>query len=348
MKKSNLIICLIIIIFIFSGCSNNAKILSPEETIQCINNNTVNKYKGYETELKGYVSNTIGKYNNANIGFELRFDERSGINRNVLIDISDISENMDYSEYQINTPVSVNAIALKQNNISVFKAKAVKKIEATEVVNPTVEELAINAEEENYGNSIIVEKIQFAERETRVFIKVKNTKDEYFNLNGMTAVQGNTNYNEWNTYGDIYDIQLAKGTETQVVYYTEQRLNKQNIKFAFDISSDMFNNIPNTGISKYTMELKFENDKYIPYVQHSKELGKNFVLGDDFSDEFGNYYIRKKGDDSFVVYMPNYGGEFLGTYDIDIALADKDYWCSPDIPTYVYIDTIKVIKEYNY
>ena len=348
MRKCILLCIILSVLCCFSGCMEKTpKVMTKQETIQCINNKTVDKYKGYETELRGYVSNTVGKYNNAELGFELSFDERSDIINNVLIDIEDVSDSINYSELDIGTPVKVTATATKQNNIAVFTAKTVQVIDETEVVNSTIEEISINAEETHYGNAVVVEKIQLAENETRIFVKVKNEKDEKFSLDGISIVQGSTNYSDWYAYEDIYgSVELAKGTEKQVVYYIKEKLLKEDMNFTFYISSDYFMNIPCTSITKYQMNIDFENGKCQPYLQPSIALGSNFVLDTDFFDENENYYITKVNDDSFVVYMPWYIGEFLGTYDIDIVLADRECWYA-DIPTYVYLDTTRTIKYYN-
>lgn len=69
----------------------------------------------------------------------------------------------------------------------------VKKSDYIEVNAPTIKELPVNATKEERGFSITVEKIQYAEKETRVFLKVNNDTAntmEFYDDGAMLLIDG--------------------------------------------------------------------------------------------------------------------------------------------------------------
>jgi len=93
--------------------------------------------------------------------------------------------------------------------LMLIRGSSVSNAEPHETVDPTLEEVVVNKSKTSYGITVTLEKIQFASKETRVFLKIKNGRS------------GDISYYEFNTYAIIGSRQYDTTWGSYLVDYPE-------------------------------------------------------------------------------------------------------------------------------
>lgn len=123
-------------------------------------------------------------------------------------------------------------------------AKEYKVISYTEAVMPALKEVNVNQTQTQLGYSVTVEKVEFAEKETRVYVKVENNGSAKFNLYSFNSkiVQNSKQFEEQDNWDANYpeiqtDLLVGNTTEGVIAF---PALEQSAFKILFDCSSDNY------------------------------------------------------------------------------------------------------------
>ncbi len=102
------------------------------------------------------------------------------------------------------------------------RARECEKISYKEAVSPTLKEISVNQTQTQFGYAVTVQKVEFAEKETRVYIKVDNHGSSYFSLYSFDAKlsQNGKQYKEEDNWDADYpeiEPELLQGNYTEGV-----------------------------------------------------------------------------------------------------------------------------------
>lgn len=111
------------------------------------------------------------------------------------------------------------------------------------VVAPAIETKQVDQTIDQSGYQITVEKVEFAESETRLYLKVKNDGDEVFNVYSFNAliIQGSTQYEEEDNWeADYPEIQseIRPGVETEGIVSYKAMDPKEPLKVIIEAYTD--------------------------------------------------------------------------------------------------------------
>lgn len=117
----------------------------------------------------------------------------------------------DNVEYENMFGGTLSALAIASKNVS--------KSSYIECVSPTIKEIPVNIPIEQNGYKITLEKIEFSESETRVYLKINNNGSDEFHFEeyDIKLIQGSKQFKTQNNYdADYPEIQtnLMSGVET--------------------------------------------------------------------------------------------------------------------------------------
>lgn len=87
----------------------------------------------------------------------------------------------------VDTYDSANVLA-SYSSAPVIAAENYEKISYMDAVAPTIKELVINETQEQFGYMITVEKVEFSEKETRLYLSVTNNGSDKFNLYSFNTI----------------------------------------------------------------------------------------------------------------------------------------------------------------
>lgn len=123
-------------------------------------------------------------------------------------------------------------------------AYTVKKKQYKDVVRPTLKEVELNKSIKKYGVNIIIDKVEFAEKETRIYVTIENNSGYEFNLYKYSAkiVQNSSQYEYESNYdADYAEIQteVLSGVTTSGVL-TFPALSQDSFKLILSCSSDNY------------------------------------------------------------------------------------------------------------
>lgn len=118
-----------------------------------------------------------------------------------------------------------------------------EKIDYKEAVMPTIKEIVVNKTLTQHGYSVTLQKIEFAEQETRVYLKVDNNGKAEFSLYDYYSklVQGNKQYEDDDNWdADYPEIQtdLLPGCSTEGIIVFPTIDGKMEFKLIFEGQSD--------------------------------------------------------------------------------------------------------------
>jgi len=128
-----------------------------------------------------------------------------------------------------------------------IKASKVEQIEPQSVLAPTLKEVMVEKEQEQQGYKVILDKIEFAETETRVFITVKNeTKKEInFYADYARATQKDVGFNlQKNWEADYPQVPVdikSKDERYGIIVFAPLKYEEKKAKFVFEgFSNDIY------------------------------------------------------------------------------------------------------------
>lgn len=201
--------------------SNSEKIYVSENEINNIFANA-NDYKGKYVKLAGkvFASPEVG---NGKTTIQMFCDPENG-NQNVYIifktNTCDI-QNGDYILVDGLIKGDETGRNLFGGVVTALKIESdsIEKSNYIDVMSPTIKELIVNQSQEQYGYSISIDKIEYAEKETRLYITVTNNGNSKFNFYSFNAkiIQNGKQYEQqMNYYADYEEVQsnLLPGTNS--------------------------------------------------------------------------------------------------------------------------------------
>lgn len=203
------------------------------------------KYKGYHINIKGKVFQVMSD-NGSVKGIQVWLDPDT-CEQNLMIYYNtdvDVKQG-DYimcSGYIDSVTEYKNAYDAKLFAPLVISSD-LKKSTYKDVMAPTTETIVLeNIKQEKYGYSVLFEKIEFSEKETRVYVTAKNDGKEtlYFDADGAVILQDSKQYNAESNYEANYDeipYEIVKGaTSSGIIVFPS--ISKKNFDLTIDIHSD--------------------------------------------------------------------------------------------------------------
>lgn len=144
---------------------------------------------------------------------------------------------------------SVNAVAIE--------AKSVEKSDYKTVVAPTIKAYKTHSSVSQHGYSITIQRVEFAEKETRVYVVIENNGSSKFNFYSynIKAIQGGKQYEEQENYEADYErpqTEVMTGAKTEGIIAFPAMNDSKDIKIVCEGSSDDWQE----EIAPYTFNLK--------------------------------------------------------------------------------------------
>lgn len=123
-------------------------------------------------------------------------------------------------------------------------AKEYEVLSYQEALMPTLETLEINQTQTQYGYSVTLQKIEFAEKETRVYLKVDNQGSDIFNVYSFNAkvAQAGKQFEEQDNWDAKYpeiqsDLLVGNSTEGIIAF---PKLNNGTFSVIIDANSENY------------------------------------------------------------------------------------------------------------
>lgn len=190
----------------------NKMYLSPDE------------YKYHYFEITGEVFNVIGRSDGV-LQFQMNEDVENQDNNTIVVTDGEVDvSNGDYvkirglaqgsEEYENMAGGTVQAV--------VFYADTVEIVDYIEAAAPTIMEVSVNKSASLYGYTVTVNKVEFSDIETRVYVKVENggsSNAHFFSHNAMAVQNGKQFDPEYNYIANYPDLEsnLRPGNNTEAI-----------------------------------------------------------------------------------------------------------------------------------
>lgn len=130
-------------------------------------------------------------------------------------------------------------------NAPYIKALEIKKSNYKDIVSPTLKEIKLSKTINQNKCIVTLKKIEFAEKETRIYVSVQNNSKDKFNLYDFNTkiVQGNNQFEPEDNYDAGYkklQSELLPGIKSEgvIIFKSIKRI---NFNIVFDGSSDNYN-----------------------------------------------------------------------------------------------------------
>ena len=139
-----------------------------------------------------------------------------------------------------------------------IEAESVEVVDYIAAVRPTLKSVDINKTVDQFGYKCTLQKVEFSEKETRIYIAFENTGKESFNLYKHSAkiVQNGTQYEvESNYYADYPELQteIVKGVTTEGII-TFGKMEQTSFKLYLDGSSGDYSE----DVEEYVFDVEIE------------------------------------------------------------------------------------------
>lgn len=184
------------------------------------------------------------------------FYNLNGEDKNIIVACPLSSPDFVENDYVLVTG-KVNGTVLGQNAFGgdvralSITAEIAEKTDYANAVNPSIKTVEVNLPLDQYGYVITINKVEFAESETRLYVTMTNNGLSTFYCYSSSAkiVQGNTQYEtQYNYDADYQEPQsdLLPGTETSGIITFPPLDPNSSISVYFDGSSDNYDENLNT------------------------------------------------------------------------------------------------------
>lgn len=203
----------------------------------------VKKYKGYHVNIKGEVFQVMSESENVK-GIQIWLDPDTCEQNLMIYYNTDVEVKQgDYimcSGYIDSVTEYKNAYGATLYAPMVFSSD-LKKSTYMEVMAPETETITPeNLKQEKYGYSVSIDKIEFSEKETRVYVTATNNGKTLLYVGDSVIVQGGKQYNSETNYEANYDeipFEIVKGASCSgiIVFPT---ISTNDFEFTIDINSD--------------------------------------------------------------------------------------------------------------
>ena len=219
-KPKIIVVFFLNLLFLLIGCSNiNDK--SQKETVRELTKNEIKqmysdpkKYKNSTVEIVGQVFSEI-EHNSDGIYFQM-WGNPEKAELNTVVHYSDANFELKPDDY-VKIKGRVFDAFEGENMMGgkifapVIKAESIQVLSYKDAVVPTIKEITQdNLQINQLGYEISIDKIEFAEKETRVYVKIKNNGKENLDIYEFNSklIQDGVQY-------DIEDNYLAKYPKIQ-------------------------------------------------------------------------------------------------------------------------------------
>lgn len=180
------------------------------------------KFKNHCVELTGYVF-TDPEYSDKGVAIQMYSDIENRDN-NTVVTIPDKDFKVKEEDYVRVTGMVMgeesgkNLFGATVSALSVYATKY-EIVDYAEAASPTLKEVTVNQTQEQYGYNVTVQKVEFAENETRVYLEVNNKGSDEFSVYGFNAriQQGENQFEEQKNYEADYPEltkELLPGSKT--------------------------------------------------------------------------------------------------------------------------------------
>lgn len=225
-----------------------------DDVIVPLKGSEINSLYTNPKELKNHCVEIVGRvfiepeYQDGIAGLQIWADPEKS-EKNTIIYVN--SENLDVKEGDYVKVVGIVGEVLEGENsfggsvsAPTVHAREFEKISYKDAVSPAIKTVDVNQTKTQYGYSVTVQKIEFAEKETRVYIKVENKGSDKFSLYSFYSVisQEGKQFKEQDNWDANYpkiDTDLLKGNYTEGVIAFPTLADK-SFKLTLEGSSDNF------------------------------------------------------------------------------------------------------------
>ena len=201
------------------------------------------KYKGYHINVKGQVFQVMSDNGNVK-GIQIWLDPDTCEQNMMIYYNTDVEVKQgDYimcSGYIDSVTEYKNAYDAKLYAPLVISSDLIKAT-YIDVMSPTTATITPeNLKQEKYGYSITIDKIEFAEKETRVYATVKNNGKALLNFGDAVIVQNGKQYNSTDNYEADYEeipYEIVKGVSSSgIIVFPAVSIN--DFELTIDVHSD--------------------------------------------------------------------------------------------------------------
>lgn len=251
MRKLFLCFLAVILIIFSFGCSKAEKATQPKELIKTQTAFSTmysdpNSYKGYPVEFYAKIIDEPEKSK------EGTFFQCFAFNNNNYNTIVGIESNIDLHEDDIVLIKGNVQKAFEGENVLGEKkiaptivATTIEKADYATAFSPAIKTKEINKEINQHGYLIKLNKVEFAEKETRVFLTItNNTKDKiHFWRFDSKATQGTTQIGEASNYEADYkkpECEILPGIIEEGIILFEKADPNQPLKLYFEGGSENY------------------------------------------------------------------------------------------------------------
>lgn len=269
-------------------------------------------YLGYHVNIKGKVFQVMGDYDGAK-GIQIWLDPETCEQNLMIFYSTDVEIKQDdyiiCSGYIDSIMEYENAYNAKTSAPLVYSFD-LEKSTYKDVVAPTTDTIVLkNVKQEKYGYSVLFEKVEFSEKETRVYVTVKNNGKEslYVDADGAVIVQNGKQYNAEDNYDANYDkipYEVVKGASSSGVIVFPPVKNE-----GFDFTIDVHSDESDEKLGKITVRIKKINSgvkEPWPYDMAESESKPTYpsAVGEYYyCDEDGcEHYLSIKADGTLYLY----------------------------------------------
>lgn len=206
------------------------------------------KYDGYAVSFVAKVFNVVGIDEDGWVHFQVYQDIENS--ENAMYVYASTSEKIEEDQFVRISGLSdglyegTNAFGGKISQPTIY-ARECELVSYTEAVSKTIKEVPVNETQTQYGYSITVQKVEFAEKETRIYIKVENGGKSKFSLYewDVEVEQDNKQYEYQTNYDADYpelkdDLRPGNTTEGIITF---PALKIEDFKIYIEGSSDDWN-----------------------------------------------------------------------------------------------------------
>lgn len=217
-------------------------------------------YLGYHINIKGKVFQVMGD-NGTSKGIQIWLDPDTCEQNLMIYYTSDIEVKQDdyimCSGYIDSVTKYKNAYDAELHVPLVYSTD-LKKATYIDVMAPTTETVTPeNLKQEKFGYSVSIDKIEFSEKETRVYATVTNNGKALMNVGDAVIVQDGKQYNSECNYEANYDgipYEIVKGASSSGIIVFPP-ISNSNFELTIDVHSDDYDE----ELGKFVFKVSKEN-----------------------------------------------------------------------------------------
>lgn len=246
-----MVLCFLVTVAAGCGTNANSTQKTPKDVIK--NDKIVelssdpDKFKGYPVELTGQVF-TSPEIKDGKTAFQMWGDPKNS-EYNIVVYYNSTSSDVATNAYvkvkgKVNGKLEgTNAFGAKITAVTVM-ADTIEKVDPVDILAPTKLKVDVNKTSNQNGYSITLQKVEFADNETRVYLAVKNgTSDKiHFWGHNAKALQNNKQLDSemFSDYPEVQSEILPGVVSEGIVVFPALDINAKKATFVFDGSSDNF------------------------------------------------------------------------------------------------------------